>query len=370
VPCLLTLLLLALPSSPIDRTFAMSLRGERIGLVRVRFDGAHYRYESVSVVRRGSARSTLSFSATTDAAGIGTTSNGAALAGPLPSTLALWRFVEGDVQRCLRVEDERDGKPGTVCGTRRDGRLEGTLLGEPFQARVTDNGPEEIAFIADQVQFERVEGEPPLPSPRDLFARSAPAGVLSTLIGATQARIRGSGSGCALDFEQSAQGPAQDEPLGPHAPGRWEHEAQALALGTSSRWSTARTLAHFVEQGIASTASSPASEDPAQVWRDRKGSCLGQAQLFAALARGSGVPTRVVYGALLEDGQLSGHAWDEVQVRGQWFGVDPSRGRLPVGLDHLPMAREGDPDPLRAGRCLLALPTMIWEVEARGPAGR
>lgn len=361
---LVALLLLAPAPPTIDRTFAMSLRGERFGLLHLRFDGTTYRYESLTAVRRGATTSTVTFTATTDAQGHGRTSTDVALQGPLPSTLALWSFGDGEPLRCVEAEDERDGRRGEVCASRRGLQLAGTLLGEPFQAELDPLGPAAITFGAQQMVLQRIDGEPPLLQPRDLFARGAPAQGLEALPGLAHARIHGSGSACTIDLELSRAGPTRDEPLGPPEAGRWAREAAALGLDASGRWATARALARFVNLAVASTEATPAGEDAAQAWRDRRCSCLGQAQLFVALARGRGLPARVVYGALLEDGQLAGHAWAEVEVRGLWYGVDPSRAELPVGLSHLPLSREGDADPLRAGRCLLELPRLRWHVEA------
>lgn len=361
---LLAAALAALPA--LDVSLALSLRGERVGAVRVRWDGSRYRYESLTVVRRGSELSTQRFEATTDANGKGRTSDGRALEGPLPSTLALWMFRDGDANRCIPVEDERDGHPGQVCATRQGRTLSGTLLGEPFTALLDgDNGPTALDLPGQKAHFVRADGELPLPAPRDLFGGSKLVQALKNLEGTDRARVRGSSSTCSVDAVLERASPGADEPLAPVVAGRWTRIAGDLRLGTRTRWSTAVALAKFVDQAIASVPASPADERADEVWSARKGSCVGQARLFASLAQALGLPTRVVYGALVEDAKVAPHAWDEVQLGAHWYGVDPSRGAAPLGPEHIPLAREGDPDPLRAGRCLLALPAMKWDVEAR-----
>jgi len=362
------LLALALTTAPptFDRTFAWSLRGERVGSLHVHFDGKQFRYESLSVVRRGKELSTQKFGATTDANGHGRTDDGRALDGPLPSTLALWTFGDGEPRHCIDAEDERDAKRGQVCGARVGSTLRGELLGEPFSATLDgDGGPLELVLANQDSEFEAVDGPLPVPMPHDLFARAYDAGALANLNRAQYAHVASTSPECRLDLDLSRPSAPPDEPLLKRDDGRWAREAAGLRLGTTTRWATAVALAKFVDQAIGTVLTSPVGETADSVWKSRKGSCAGDAELFAALARGSGVPVRVVYGALVEVDEVSPHAWDEVQVSGTWIGVDPSRGTAPVGPEHIPFGRDGDTDPLQAGRCLLALPTMKWSVDAR-----
>lgn len=353
IPALLAAALAALPS--FDVQLSMSLRGERVGAVHLRSDGARFRYESTTVVRRGSELSTEHFSKVTK------------LGGALPSTLALWLFHDG-VSTCFDVVDEREGKRGKVCGRREGRTLSGTLLGEPFTALLDgDGGPDTLELPNQGAHFERVAGELPLPVPRDLFRGSTVVDALKNLEASDRVRVRASSSECRVDEVLERAAPKIDEPLSATrvASHDWATRAAELELGTRTRWATAVALAKFVDQAIASVPASSADEQAQDVWAARRGSCLGQARVFEALASSSGVPARVVYGALVEDGRVAPHAWDEVEVGGRWYGVDPSRGAAPVGPEHIPLAREGDPDPLRAGRCLLALPSMSWDAEAR-----
>lgn len=64
-----------------------------------------------------------------------------------------------------------------------------------------------------------------------------------------------------------------------------------------------------------------------QVLTDKKGLCGGFAFLFAALARASGIPTKVVYGYGRPNktgDQWDLHAWNEVFINGEWLPVDCS----------------------------------------------
>jgi 7 transmembrane helices usually fused to an inactive transglutaminase/Transglutaminase-like superfamily len=54
-------------------------------------------------------------------------------------------------------------------------------------------------------------------------------------------------------------------------------------------------------------------------------SCNGKSRLFAALARATGIPTRLVGGLILEDGKKrTSHQWVESYVGGHWVPFDPT----------------------------------------------
>ncbi len=60
--------------------------------------------------------------------------------------------------------------------------------------------------------------------------------------------------------------------------------------------------------------------------RTKNGVCTDFAELFTVLARSIGIPCKTVGGYALDqnDGYLSGHAWNEVEINGYWYGVDPT----------------------------------------------
>lgn len=57
------------------------------------------------------------------------------------------------------------------------------------------------------------------------------------------------------------------------------------------------------------------------------GDCNEHAVLYAALARASGIPTRIASGLVWLDGRYYYHAWNEVHVGGRWRPVDPTFGQ-------------------------------------------
>jgi hypothetical protein len=65
-------------------------------------------------------------------------------------------------------------------------------------------------------------------------------------------------------------------------------------------------------------ALAPASE----LFKNRRGTCLGYATLLATLARAAGIPSRVVLGYVYALGMFGGHAWTEVLAGDAWIPLD------------------------------------------------
>lgn len=72
----------------------------------------------------------------------------------------------------------------------------------------------------------------------------------------------------------------------------------------------------------------------AAVLRTRAGDCNEHAQLFTAMARYLGIPTRVAAGLAYVDGKFYYHAWPEVYLS-DWVAVDPTFGQIPADAGHL-----------------------------------
>ncbi len=60
--------------------------------------------------------------------------------------------------------------------------------------------------------------------------------------------------------------------------------------------------------------------------KTQNGVCQDYAELFTTLARSIGIPCKTVGGYALDQnsGLLVGHAWNEVEINGKWYGVDPT----------------------------------------------
>ena len=71
-----------------------------------------------------------------------------------------------------------------------------------------------------------------------------------------------------------------------------------------------------------------------QVLRTRAGDCNEHTQLFIALARAVGIPTRSAAGLAYIDGKFYYHAWPEVYLT-RWVAIDPTFGQFPADAAHL-----------------------------------
>ena len=71
-----------------------------------------------------------------------------------------------------------------------------------------------------------------------------------------------------------------------------------------------------------------------EVLHTRSGDCNEHTQLFVALARSAGIPTRIAAGLAFLDGKFYYHAWPEVFLNG-WVAVDPTFGQFPADAAHL-----------------------------------
>lgn len=117
--------------------------------------------------------------------------------------------------------------------------------------------------------------------------------------------------------------------------------ALALRLTSSTRDPAvaARRLMRWVhdsvEKRVAVTIPSAS-----QVLAVRAGDCNEHAQLYVALARAAGIPSRVVAGVAWVNGRFYYHAWPEVLLN-DWVAVDPTFGQFPASASHIRLVRGG-----------------------------
>ena len=71
-----------------------------------------------------------------------------------------------------------------------------------------------------------------------------------------------------------------------------------------------------------------------EVLNSWKGDCNEHTQLYTALARGLGIPTRVASGLAFVNGKFYYHEWPEVYIN-DWVAVDPTFGQFPADASHL-----------------------------------
>jgi len=69
--------------------------------------------------------------------------------------------------------------------------------------------------------------------------------------------------------------------------------------------------------------------------KNRIGDCNEHASLFAALARASGIPTKIAAGVVFHNNAFYYHAWNEICLDGDWISLDTTTGQFPADLSHI-----------------------------------
>jgi transglutaminase-like putative cysteine protease len=121
-------------------------------------------------------------------------------------------------------------------------------------------------------------------------------------------------------------------------------EARTATAGASGPRERAERLVRHVAELLEKkpTVSLPSA---LEVLRTRVGDCNEHTALFVALARASGLPSRIAVGLVYLRGGFYYHAWPEVYVeeggRGLWLPVDPTLNQFPADATHLRLARGG-----------------------------
>jgi hypothetical protein len=121
--------------------------------------------------------------------------------------------------------------------------------------------------------------------------------------------------------------------------------AERIAAGSRDPRLVAQRILRWVHDSVAKDVSA-GIPSALHVLLTRRGDANEHTQLFVALARAAGIPSRIATGVVLVDGKFYHHAWPEVMLRG-WVAVDPVLGQFPAGAGHVrlllgPIGREGD----------------------------
>jgi hypothetical protein len=119
--------------------------------------------------------------------------------------------------------------------------------------------------------------------------------------------------------------------------------ARSITLGAQSDREAVERIIRWMESNI--------RKAPVDVFtaldalKGREAECQGVTYLFTALARASGIPTRVVNGLVYSPDHLGFlyHTWAESLIGGRWVPVDPTFGQLPADPTHIVIIEGEDP---------------------------
>ncbi len=109
--------------------------------------------------------------------------------------------------------------------------------------------------------------------------------------------------------------------------------AQQIVGEEKQSWKAAVLLNQWVYQHVRKvpTVSIPSS---IEVLHQMQGDCNEHAFLYTALARSLGIPTKIAYGLLYQQGAFFYHAWPQVFV-GKWVDIDPTLGQDIASATHI-----------------------------------
>jgi len=114
--------------------------------------------------------------------------------------------------------------------------------------------------------------------------------------------------------------------------------AAEIAGADRDAWSVARKLSAWTHANLNWKVVPGAT--PAQTLATREADCLEFSQLYVAMARSVGLPSRIVFGFAHGGDGFIGHAWVEVWA-GKWIEIDPTWGTDFVDATHLRTSATG-----------------------------
>jgi hypothetical protein len=95
----------------------------------------------------------------------------------------------------------------------------------------------------------------------------------------------------------------------------------------------ARLIFDWIYKNIKKTTTMSIPRSTA-VLESKEGDCNEHTTLYTALARASGIPTRMAVGMVYQEGLFYYHAWPEVYISG-WIPIDPTLGQFPADASHI-----------------------------------
>jgi len=122
--------------------------------------------------------------------------------------------------------------------------------------------------------------------------------------------------------------------------------ARELSVDSKSKWQLAKDINLWVHLNLKKEMVDTVTALDALL--ERRGECQSHTFLFTALARASGIPTRIVNG-LVYSREYEGflyHAWPEVFV-GEWRAMDPTFGQDRADATHIKLTQNSDENPFR-----------------------
>jgi len=271
-------------------------------------------------------------------------------------------YQESDLYdgRAYRIETELGGQHSTLwINDRAEPVLERAWRGLLFSTLETERQARGYLARASVnkrdvlVEFSRVRANVPLPRPRDVTAMQ----VLLQELPASFAVPSDAGQRCERVERDTRCAIQKADPSVVSGGAVSDGDALASYLQSTVAVESADPRTAETARAIVAEASDPLARigrfvrwirenvdqapvdvfSSSDVLRTRKAECQGLTWLYAAFARGLGIPTRVVNG-LVYSKELEGflyHTWAESHVGSGWLPVDPTFGQVGADATHI-----------------------------------
>ena len=271
-------------------------------------------------------------------------------------------YQESDLYegRAYRIETELGGQQSTLwINARAEPVLERAWRGLLFSTLETERQARGYLARASVnkrdvlVEFSRVRANVPLPRPRDVTAMQ----VLLQELPASFAVPSDAGQRCERVERDTRCAIQKADPSVVSGGAVSDGDALASYLQSTVAVESADPRTAETARAIVAEASDPLARigrfvrwirenvdqapvdvfSSSDVLRTRKAECQGLTWLYAAFARGLGIPTRVVNG-LVYSKELEGflyHTWAESHVGSGWLPVDPTFGQVGADATHI-----------------------------------
>ena len=118
--------------------------------------------------------------------------------------------------------------------------------------------------------------------------------------------------------------------------------ARKIVLGAPNQQEMVKRIAKFVYKHISNKNYNHGNMSAGEVLRTKSGDCTEHSALFAALSRAAGIPTKMVYGVVLNPGgEFFFHNWNEVFADGKWISVDSTFNLIPADSSRITLIYGG-----------------------------
>ncbi|MBK6941933.1 MAG: transglutaminase domain-containing protein [Planctomycetes bacterium] len=228
----------------------------------------------------------------------------------------------------------RDAVAAFIDGTAQGAEM---FMQSTISANVRLPRPRSLTSITYQVVPRKAgDAAPDLSSETQTMSRDAEGKTLLTIVARTPAQQRRQ----ALPI--TAPAAELREFLEPNS-FLQSDEPEILALAkegvgdATDPWIAAQRLEALVHRTISKKSMDVVFASALEVCRTKEGDCSEHAMLLAGLCRAAGIPARVAMGLVYVGGIFGGHAWTEVSIDGEWYGLDGTIGHGVVDPTHVRM---------------------------------